>query len=70
MLLQDLGHQAFLVGRQVGDEYKGRSGVRRHAPEKLLEGVQSARRGAHTDYRKILHWSFYGGRFFERKLNG
>jgi hypothetical protein len=40
VLAQQRGHQAFVLGVEVGDEHKGHPAVRRHRLEKLLEGVQ------------------------------
>jgi len=42
-------HLALAVRRQVHDEHEGHAAVRRHVVEELVEGFQTAGRGAHAD---------------------
>ena len=51
LLGQQRGHQAFVLGVEVGNEHKGHPAVCRHRLEELLEGFQAARRGDHAHHR-------------------
>ncbi len=77
VLLQNAGHQAFAVRRQVLNEHKRDARVVGHDFEELDEGFQSAGRCADADYRKRQTWRFFAGHrlretivFFRRLLVG
>jgi hypothetical protein len=50
---EDLGEQAVAVGRQVRDDNKRHAILGRHGSKKCLQRLDSARRGADADDRKM-----------------
>ena len=59
VLREDLGHQAFAVGRQVLDEHERHPWLVGHSLEEFDERLQPARRCADPDDRKRQPRSFF-----------